>query len=54
MGPTAPLQLEKLSAEELLQHYCETSEEPYILALWERFMDRKNRKGLFWDLRWKA
>jgi len=54
MGPTAPLQLEKLSAEELLQHYCEALEETYILALWERFMDRKNRKGLYWDLRWKA
>ncbi len=54
MGPTAPLQLEKLSAEELLQHYCATPEEIYILALWERFMDRKNRKGLYWDLRWKA
>jgi hypothetical protein len=26
----------------------------YILALWERFMDRKNRKSLYWDLRWKA
>jgi hypothetical protein len=50
----APLQLEKLSSEELLQHYCETPEEIYILALWERFMDRKNRKGLYWDLRWKA
>jgi hypothetical protein len=50
----APLQLEKLSSEELLQHYCETPEEMYILALWERFMDRKNRKGLYWDLRWKA
>ncbi len=54
MGPTAPLQLEKLSSEELLQHYCETPEEIYILALWERFMDRKNRKGLYWGLRWKA
>ncbi len=54
MGPTAPLQLEKLSAEELLQHYCETPEEIYILALWERFMDCKNRKGLYWDLRWKG
>jgi hypothetical protein len=54
MGPTAPLQLEKLSAEELLQHYCETPEEIYILALWERFMDRKNRKGLYWALRWKV
>jgi hypothetical protein len=54
MGPTAPLQLEKLSVEELLQHFCETPEEMYILALWERFMDRKNRKGLYWDLRWKA
>ncbi len=54
MGPTAPLQLEKLSAEELLQHYCEAPEEAYILALWERFMDRKNRKGLYRDLRWKA
>jgi hypothetical protein len=54
MGPTAPLQLEKLSAEELLQHYCATPEEIYILALWERFMDRKNRKSLYWDLRWKA
>jgi hypothetical protein len=50
----APLQLEKLSSEELLQHYCQTLEETYILALWERFMDRKNRKGLYWDLRWKA
>ena len=50
----APLQLEKLSYEELLQHYCATPEEIYILALWERFMDRKNRKGLYWDLRWKA
>ncbi len=54
MGPTAPLQLEKLSAEEVLQHYCERPEEIYILALWERFMDRKNRRGLYWDLRWKA
>ena len=54
MGPTAPLQLEKLSSEEVLQHYCQTLEEIYILALWERFMDRKNRKGLYWDLRWKA
>jgi hypothetical protein len=54
MSPTAPLQLEKLSSEELLQHYCEALEETYILALWERFMDRKNRKGLYWDLRWKA
>jgi hypothetical protein len=54
MGPTAPLQLEKLSAEELLQHFCDTPEEMYILALWERFMDRKNRKSLYWDLRWKA
>jgi hypothetical protein len=54
MGPTAPLQLEKLSSEELLRHFCETPEEMYILALWERFMDRKNRKGLYWDLRWKA
>ena len=44
MGPTVPLQLEKLSAEELLQHYCEALEETYILALWERDMDRKNRK----------
>ena len=42
----APLQLEKLENEELLQHYCETLEEMYVLALWERFMDRKNRKGL--------
>ena len=54
MGPTAPLQLEKLSSEELLRHFCVTLEEMYILALWERFMDRKNRKGLYWDLRWKA
>ena len=54
MGPTAPLQLETLSSEEVLQHYCQTLEEIYILALWERFMDRKNRKGLYWDLRWKA
>jgi hypothetical protein len=54
MGPTAPLQLEKLSAEELLQHFCDTPEEMYILALWERFMDRKNRKSLYWDLRWKV
>lgn len=58
MGPPqpirAPLQLEKLTPEELLQHYCETPEEMYVLALWERFMDRKNRKGLYWDLRWKA
>jgi hypothetical protein len=54
MGPTTPLDLEKLSAEELLQHYCERPEEIYVLALWERFMDRKNRKGLYWNLRWKA
>ena len=54
MSPTAPLQLEKFSSEELLRHYCETPEEMYILALWERFMDRKDRKGLYWDLRWKA
>jgi hypothetical protein len=54
MGPTAPLQLEKLTAEELLQHYCEAPEEIYILALWERFMDRKNRKSLYWDLKWKT
>ena len=50
----APLQLEKLENEELLQHYCETLEEMYVLALWERFMDRKNRKGLYWDLKWKT
>src|SRR5438445_13181073 len=24
------------------------------LELWERFMDRKNRKGLYWDLKWKT
>src|SRR2546425_10801938 len=50
----APLQLEKLENEELLQHYCKTLEEMYVLALWERFMDRKNRKGLYWGLRGKA
>ena len=50
----APLQLEKLSSEELLQHYYETLEEMYVLALWERFMDRKNRKGLYWDLKWNT
>src|SRR5713101_2228981 len=54
MSPTAPLQIEKLSSEELLQHYCATPEEIYILALWERYMDRKNRKGLYWALRWKV
>jgi len=55
MGPTAPLQLEKLSSEELLQNYCVApNEEICVLALWERFMDRKNPKGLYWGLRWKA
>ena len=45
MRSTAPLQLDNLSSEKLLQLYCQALEEKYLLVLWERFMDRKNRKS---------
>jgi hypothetical protein len=49
----APLQLEKLTDEELLQCYCETREELHLLALWERIAG-SNKKGIYKDLKRRA
>ena len=51
----APLQLESLAPAELLERYCETHAELYVLALWERYCDLKARRGeIYQDLRRKS
>ncbi len=51
----APLQLESLAPAELLERYCETHSELYVLALWERYCDLKARRGeIYQDLRRKS
>jgi len=50
----APIQLEKLSSEGLLESYCHSKEEIPILSLWERLTDRNDSKSIFSELKRKS
>ena len=51
----APLQLENLTPAQLLERYCETREELYVVALWQRFADLQQRRGEIYNaLRWTS
>jgi len=51
----APLLLEKLSSEKLLETYChDPTEDVPILALWERLTDRNDPKSILSELKRKS
>jgi hypothetical protein len=51
----APLQIENLTPAQLLERYCETREELYVVALWQRFADLQQRRGEIYNaLRWTS